>query len=117
MRRGWGSRAVLLGLIFFCAGKANAEEPETVWTTRAVGSTVLVFGGATQQVVNIDVIGPISTKLAGQKYADGPSLGRSEMIGEDSLLGGLVADENYIPQPVPKNLRKIKRSQRALQGK
>jgi hypothetical protein len=41
----------------------------------------------------------------------------SERIGEDSLLGGLAVDENYSLPPLPKTSRKIKRSQRALQGK
>jgi hypothetical protein len=49
--------------------------------------------------------------LADQRYTDGPTLGKDERIGDDSLVKGLVSDEASSPEDVLVNRRKIKEKQ------
>lgn len=89
---------VLAGMIFFGAGVAYAEEPEK-WDG-SKGTDISFFSvGIFAQKEN-------SSKIFGEKYANGPNLGNSEKIGKETLLGGLVVEEN--DYSLPRYLKNVK---------
>ena len=93
--------AVLAGLILLCAGPATAQELDKGWEPMGAEAVYLKSGISAQLMTG--------SRLSGEKYADGPSLGKSDAMGEDYLLKGLAADEIYVYPQVPTNLWKTKK--------
>jgi len=93
--------AVLAGLILLCAGPATAQELDKGWEPMGAEAVYLKSGISAQLMTG--------SRLSGEKYADGPTLGKSEAIGESSLLRGLTAYEEYAYPQEPTNLWKTKK--------
>ncbi|HWR97014.1 MAG TPA: hypothetical protein VN317_01185 [Candidatus Methanoperedens sp.] len=85
------------------ARPATAQELEKIRQAAGIESASLGAAAPAQLLTGL--------RLTGERYAEGPGLGKTETIGEASLLKGLAAEEAYAYPRVPTYLKKTKRKQ------